>query len=107
MTKSSKIGRRTIPHGMVRRSLPDSSNSMSAMVGASMVSSKSIAEGLTPSEDKGLDLRLTDGSQDVGLVDASICCSGATLRGSTFSKPMRAPPLHVTVAHEEDHSHPH
>ena len=60
-----------------------------------MVSLKSISEGLTLSEDKGLDLRLTDGTQDVGLVDASICCSGATIPGSTFSKPMRPPPLHA------------
>ena len=71
MTKSSKIGRRAMPHWMVRRSLPDSSNSMRALVRASMVSLKSISEGLTLSEDKGLDLRLTDGARDVGLVDAS------------------------------------
>ena len=42
---------------------------------ACMVTLKSISEGLTLSEDKVLDLRLTDGGRDVGLVDASICCS--------------------------------
>ena len=93
-------------HWVVRRSLPDSSNSMRALVRASMVSLKSISEGLTLSEDKGLDLRPTDGARDVGLVDASICWSGATVPGSTLSKPVRPPPLHVSVAQGEDHSHP-
>ena len=95
-----------MPHWMVRRSLPDSSNSMRALVRASMVSLKSISDGLTLSEDKGLDLRLTDGARDVGLVDASICWSGATVPGWTLSKPVRPPPLQVSVAQGEDHSHP-
>ena len=95
MTKSSEIERRAMPHWMVRRSLPDSSNSMRVLVRAFMVTLKSISEGLTLSEDKRLDLRLTDGAQDVGLVDASI------------RWPMRPLPLHVSVAQVEDHSHPH
>ena len=106
MMKFCKIGRRAMPHWIVRRSFPDSSNSMRALVRASMVSLKSVSEGLTLSEDEGLDLRLTDGAQDVGLVSASICWSGATVAGSTLSKPMRPPHLHVSVAQDEDHSHP-
>ena len=49
-----KSWRRALPHWMVRRSLPDSSNSMRALVRASMVSLKSISEGLTPSGIRGL-----------------------------------------------------
>ena len=103
MTKSSTVGRRTMPHWMARRSLPDSSNSMRAFLRASMVSLKSISEGWTLSEDKGLNLRLTDGARDVGPADALICYSGATAPGSTLTKPIGPPPLHVGVAQEEDH----
>ena len=71
-----------------------------------MVSSTSVSEGLTVFQDKGLHLRLTDGARDLGLVDASIYWSGATVPGLTLSKPMRPPPLHVSVTQEEDHSHP-
>ena len=95
-----------MPHRMVRSSLPDSSIIMRTLVRASMVSLKPISEGLTLSEDKGLDLRLTDGARDVGLVVTWICWSGATVPRSTLSKPMQPPPLHVTVAQEEAHSHP-
>ena len=73
MTKSSKMGRRAMPHWIVRRSLLDSSNSMRALVRASMVSSKFISEGLTLSEEKGLDLCPTNGALDVQHEDASIC----------------------------------
>ena len=93
-------------HWMVRRSLPDSFNYMRALVRASVVSLQSISEGLTLSEDKGLDLRFTNGAQDVGLRDCFDLLVQNSVPRLTLSKPMRLPPLHVSIAQEEDHSHP-